>query len=198
MRELTYAFESFAEVETRITGTESNPQFAQIAALSEMVVVATYDISLGEESWAASLCFPFSMLQPALEAYTDSKRQRDVGAADVEQVQALLHDHLHDAPVDLAVHFNTVALSAQEIVELQPGDVLPLRHRVDQPLTVTVGGHPRFAAMPGRQGRRMAAMVVPDPDMTAVRLDDLGGLHPALTPSPFPTGASAPLARTEP
>lgn len=164
MRELTYAFESFMQVDTRITTTESNPQFAQVAALSEMVVVAMYTIGIGDQSWEASLCFPISTLQPALDAYTDSKRSREVGSGDVDRAKGLLHDHLHDAPIDLAVQFNTVCLTAAEIVGLQPGDVLPLRHAVDQPLTISVGGVPSFSAMPGRRGRRLAAMVVPPGD----------------------------------
>ncbi len=185
MRELTYAFESFLDVETRITSTESNPQFAQIVALSDMVVVATYDIAIGDDTWEASLCFPYLMLQPALEAYTESKRSHDADAHDLGQVQAMLTDHLPEAPVDLAVHFNPVTLSAQEIVELQTGDVLPLRHRVAAPLTVTGGGVPCFAAMPGRQGRRSAALVIPSahgPDDVSAALGELSP-HPTTTPA---------------
>lgn len=196
MRELTYAFESFVEVETRITATESNPQFAQISALSDMVVVAIYAITLGEETWEASLCFPISMLQPALEAYTESKQQRDVDQDDVHRAQELLHDHLHDAPIDMAVQFNTVSLSAREITDLQPGDVLPLRHRVDEPLAITVGGITCFNAMPGRQGRRLAAMVVSQPD--DVTTPDTGGDQPTglqAVLSAIPTG-DTPSART--
>ncbi len=159
MHELTYAFESFIEVRTTITGTESNPQFAQIASLSDMMVVGSYAIVIGEQSWTASLAFPFMMLQPALEAYTDSKRSKDVDSSELARARALLQDQLQDAPVGLDVQFNTVTLSAEDIVSLRPGDVLPLRHRVDAPLTVNVGGLPCFTAMPGRNGRRLAAMV---------------------------------------
>jgi flagellar motor switch protein FliM len=162
MRELTYAFESFIEVRTAITGTESNPQFAQVAGLSDMVVAATYALTIGDHTWEASLGFPFMMLQPALEAYTESKRTRDVDSGDLARAAELLHQQLHEAPVEVGVAFNTVTLSADEIVSLQLGDVLPLRHRVDAPLTITVGGVPCFQAMPGRNGRRLAAMVTAD------------------------------------
>jgi flagellar motor switch protein FliM len=162
MRELTYAFESFMDVTTTITGAESNPQFAQIAGLSDMVVVGTYSIAVGERQWEASLTFPFMMLEPALEAYTESKRTRDVDSGELARAAELVHEQLHAAPVELGVSFNTVTLSASEIVSLQAGDVLPLRHRVDAPLTITVGGVPCFTAMPGRNGRRLAAMVTGD------------------------------------
>lgn len=161
LRELTYAFESFMDVETRIASQESNPQFAQVVGLSDMVVVATYAVGIGDASWEATLCFPFQMLQPALEAFTESKKSTASDVAERQRNQSLLHDHLHDAPVDVAVHFNTVRLSGSEIVGLRTGDVLPLRHRVDAPLTIAVGGVPCFSATPGKQGRRLAAMVLP-------------------------------------
>ncbi len=172
LRELTYAFESFMAVTTRITGQESNPQFAQVMSLSDMVVVATYTLGIGDQRWDMTLCFPFTMLQPALEAFTASKQSHTTDAGEVARTQQLLHDHLHEAPVDVAVQFKTVSLSASEVVDLQPGDVLPLRHRVDAPLTVTVGGVPCFAAMPGKQGRRLAAMVVPPPETHEMELAD--------------------------
>lgn len=162
MRELTYAFESFFDITTAITSTESNPQFAQVAGLSDMVVVATYQIGIGEERWEASLGFPFMMLQPALEAYTESKRTRDADSAELQRAAELVHRQLHDAPVEVRVAFDAVSLTADEIVSLQVGDCLPLRHAVDAPLTVTVGGVPCFHAMPGRSGRRLAAMVTAD------------------------------------
>lgn len=162
MRELTYAFESFMDVTTTITGAESNPQFAQIAGLSDMVVVGTYSIAIGDQHWEASLTFPFMMLEPALDAYTESKRTRDVDSGEMARATELVHEQLREAPMPVGVAFNTVSLSASEIVSLQTGDVLPLRHRVDAPLTITVGGVPCFTAMPGRNGRRLAAMVTGD------------------------------------
>ena len=184
MRELTYAFESFIPVKTQITGAESNPQFAQIAGLSDMVVVGTYAIAIGDRHWEASLTFPFMMLEPALDAYTESKRTRDVDSGELARAAELVHEQLNEAPVEVAVSFNTVTLAAYEIVSLQLGDVLPLRHRVEAPLTVTVGGVPCFSAMPGRNGRRLAAMVTADlrephhadqhPDLAS----DASPLHP--------------------
>jgi flagellar motor switch protein FliM len=177
--ELDYAFESFIEVRTSIAGSESNPQFAQVAGLSDMVVVGTYAVTIGERSWEASLGFPFMMLEPALEAYTESKRTRDVDAAELTRAAEMVRLQLGEAPVDVVAQFGTVTLSADDIVSLRPGDVLPLRHRVDAPLTVLVGGVPCFRAMPGRSGRRLAAMVVgeardADLHLPHHHLDDLG------------------------
>lgn len=191
LRELTYAFESFIAVETQITTQESNPQFAQVVGLSDMVVVATYEMGIGEERWEATLCFPFQMLQPALEAFTESKRSDAADPGQVHRAQQLLHDHMHAAPVGVRVQFNTVRLSGSEVIGLRSGDVLPLRHRVDAPLTVTVGGVPCFSAMPGKQGRRLAAMVVPP-------AQDFAPVTDSLPATPAEAAVQPQLATPEP
>ena len=165
MRELTYAFESLLPVDARITTIESNPQFAQVAALSDMVVVTTYDLKIGSREFRASLCFPFTTLQPALEAHEDRNASGPADTADAERITAQLGAHLEEAPVELAVEFSSVTLPSRDIIDLQPGDVLPLRHAVTDPLTVSVGGVPCFKAVPGRAGRRMACMVVTHPTL---------------------------------
>jgi len=37
--------------------------------------------------------------------------------------------------------------------------VLPLRHRVDEPLTVSAAGVPYLYAMPGKKGKRLAVLI---------------------------------------
>ena len=63
------------------------------------------------------------------------------------------------APVAVSVSFPPVVLALADIVDLRPGDVVPLDHRVDAPLEVSVGGVPRFSARPGRRGKRLACVI---------------------------------------
>jgi flagellar motor switch protein FliM len=79
---------------------------------------------------------------------------------------ALSHS-LGDALVDMTVRFEPVTLSSSDIIGVQPGDVIPLHHPVDAPLTVTIGDIPCFAALPGRRGRRLACVIV-DPTSEVV------------------------------
>jgi flagellar motor switch protein FliM len=44
-------------------------------------------------------------------------------------------------------------------VSLREGDVVPLRHNVEQPLTVSAAGVPYLTAMPGKKGKRLAVLI---------------------------------------
>ena len=164
LRELDYAFESLTKVSTSIVQLESNPQFAQVAAPSDMVVVATFDVRIGSKESTATLCLPFSALQPVLEL-TGHAMFSDRKGTDVEESARAVAAGLAGVPVDVAVRFDPVTLTSSEILNLRVGDVLPLRHPVSSPLSVCAADRTCAYAVPGSKGRRLAFMTVePDND----------------------------------
>jgi flagellar motor switch protein FliM len=159
LRELDYAFESLVKTTTSIVQLENNPQFAQVAAASDMVVVATYDVRIGNKDSTASLCIPFTALQPVLEQVSGNALFADRKGDPDESARAVAA-RLTGVPVDVAVRFDAVTLTSSEILDLQLGDVLPLRHPVNSPLSVVAAGRTCAAAVPGSKGRRLAFMIV--------------------------------------
>ncbi|HEY0397484.1 MAG TPA: flagellar motor switch protein FliM [Acidimicrobiia bacterium] len=159
LRELAYAFESLTALEPTVIHQESNPQFAQIGSPSDMVIVFVYDLRIGSQAGEATLCIPFSALQPVLDEVMGNSLLAGRIEADAGSVRDALAGRMGSAPVTVSVSFPPVALALADIVDLRPGDVLPLDHRIDAPLEVSVGGVPRFAARPGRRGKRLACVI---------------------------------------
>ncbi|HLJ09395.1 MAG TPA: flagellar motor switch protein FliM [Acidimicrobiia bacterium] len=159
LRELAYAFESLTTLEPVVTHQESNPQFAQIGAPSDMVIVFGYDLRIGAQEGSATLCIPFAALQPVLDEVTGNSLLAGRVESDTDSVRDALASRMGAAPVTVSVTFRPVALPLADIVDLRPGDVLPLDHPVSLPLEVTVGGVPRFEAHPGRRGKRLACVI---------------------------------------
>jgi flagellar motor switch protein FliM len=160
LKELDYSFESLVRTTTSIVQLESNPQFAQVAAASDMVVVATYDVRIGSKESTASLCIPFAALAPILEHVSGNALFADRKGADPEESARAVAARLTGVPVDVSVRFDAVTLTSTEILDLQLGDVLPLRHPVSSPLSVVAAGRTCAAAVPGSKGRRLAFMIV--------------------------------------
>nr|BFE89127.1 hypothetical protein GCM10020093_117290 [Planobispora longispora] len=63
----------------------------------------------------------------------------------------------------MSVRFDSVELRPEQIVRLEPGDVVPLSHAVTAPLAVTAADIVFAHAVPGSQGPRLACLVVPTP-----------------------------------
>jgi flagellar motor switch protein FliM len=139
---------------------DSNPQFAQVASATDMVIVLGFDAKIGAVTGRATLCVPFTSMQPVLDDVTANSLLIGREVVDPKVLRAALGERVGDAPVEVAVRFNPITLTSREVVSLKAGDVVPLGHRTDRPLAVRVGGVDRFAALPGRRGNRLACVVV--------------------------------------
>jgi len=160
LRELADAFTSLVAVTIELAHQESNPQFTQIAAPSETMVVLSFDLRIAGHSGAVTLCIPFAQIQSTLDDATGSIARAGRVEVDTDALRQALTSGMEQAPIQVTVRFNEIALRASDILDLRPGDIVPLAHGIDTPLCLTVGGIPRFEARPGRRGRRMAAMIV--------------------------------------
>lgn len=163
LRELSYAFEALIHIDPQILLHESNPQFAQAAAATDMVIVLAFDVRIAAVSGEATLCLPFAAMQPILDEVTANSHLAGREVTDPAVLRAAIQQRVGDAPVEVAVRFGEIGLTGREVIALRAGDVVPLRHRTDQPLAVCVAGVDRFAALAGRRGNRLACVLV-DPD----------------------------------
>ena len=164
LRELDYALETLAAIQTSIVAIEINPQFTQITAPSDIVVLASYDVRIGSQEHTASLCIPLAALMPTLESMTGRELFADHKGFDAAETGRAVSERLSRVPLEIVVRFDEVTLTSGEILGLQVGDVLPLRHPVSAPLSVTAAGQVLARAVPGSKGRQLAFLVVQSDD----------------------------------
>lgn len=159
LNELAYAFESVTELQPSVVGVESNPQFAQLAAPSDMVIVINLTLQIGEVCETnLSLCYPYTTLKPVLLEMVSAKAASG-GDPDVIAAREKVAARLQDVDVELSVTFEPVTVRSRDILTLQPGDVLTLGHPAEETLNAVVDGVPLFAVRPALKGKRLAAQV---------------------------------------
>lgn len=156
--ELRYAFESVVPLEPTIISQESNPQFAQLAAPTDIVILITFDVRVESVTDVMTLCIPFSSLQPHLEALSVSHGEGQNGDK-IAQQRARVHEHLHESQVVTRARFAPAWATSGQIVQLEVGDVLLLNHPVTRPLTVDVDDVAIYDATIGQVGRHLALQI---------------------------------------
>jgi flagellar motor switch protein FliM len=155
---MVYAFEAIAPIRPSLGPIEYNPQFVQVVGATDAVVVALFDMSIGREKCELSLCLPLTPLLPKLQA----QRAREDDAADDEVAHGeaqLVDAHVRTLPVGVSVEFAATRMSPTQALELAAGDIIPLSHHVGAPLAVKVGAVAYAAAVAGRSGKRLAALI---------------------------------------
>jgi flagellar motor switch protein FliM len=157
---LKETFEPLVEVDARFEAIEFNPNFVQATNPSEMVVVMSYSLSIIEGTRSEgllTLCYPFSMLMPAWElAPALDERPPALGPGAPE---SHLSSHLPDISMPMAIRLRETEVSAAEIAQLQPGDVLRFDHKVDEGVLGVVAGLELVEGRIGRKGKNMALQV---------------------------------------
>jgi flagellar motor switch protein FliM len=167
LQELPYAFEAVAALRPEVFALELNAQFAQVAAPSDVMVVATFEVRVGETESQATLTLPLAPLLPMLDAaLAKGRRSRD---GDDAGDQARLRAGLAEVPVEVSVHFTPVRVASRVILDLAVGDVLPLSHPITAPLALSADTVVCARGVPGAQGKRLACLIV-DPTTTASAL----------------------------
>jgi flagellar motor switch protein FliM len=156
---LQYASESTTGMKPTLRNIEYNPQFVQAAGASDGMIVISFDMRVGSQVCVTTLCLPFASILPRLSV----GRERATTAA-----ERLAHEHsatqvrraLGSVPVEVSVTFDSIELTPAQIGRLEPGDVISLNHRVTSPLKIESAGTTFAHALAGRQGSRLAGLVV--------------------------------------
>jgi flagellar motor switch protein FliM len=156
--ELSHVVGGEGGADPRILAHESNPQFVQLAAPTDMMVVFRLGLQVDDVAAEGSLCLPFSMLEPVLHRFRGPSSAEL--PADGARSRAQIGSRLEEVPVELRVVFPPVALSSAEVVDLRVGDVVPLHQPVGEPVWGVVEGERLLRVRPGRRNKRLAAEVL--------------------------------------
>jgi flagellar motor switch protein FliM len=159
LHELRYAIEGLVSIEPALVSVEHNPQFAQAAAPSDLVLNATFDVKIGHAECDATLVLPFGGILPHLDkAVGGNAPGRDRG--DREAAAKAVAKRLGDVEVDVSVSFLPTMVRMGDVVSLKVGDVLRLRHPVTEPLSVTSAGIEFAQGMSGSEGQNRVCCIV--------------------------------------
>jgi flagellar motor switch protein FliM len=122
--DLTDAWSPVMDMEFEFVHHEVNPQFANIVTPSEVVVISTFHIELDGGGGDIHVTLPYSMLEPIrelLDTGLQSDRSQDDG-----RWSKSMREEIMIADVTLSAELAETSLNLQDIIKLQPGDILPI------------------------------------------------------------------------
>ena len=157
---LKEAWANVVEFYPSVEATESNPQFTQIVPPSDMVVIVTIQMRVGEVEGMMNICIPYLVLEPVMSKLTTtfwvaSSVSRD---DDPEQVK-ILQRKIERTKVPFLVEMGDINITINEFLTLGFGDVLQLDTKVDDELKCRIGRKAKFFCRPGTSGKKMAVQI---------------------------------------
>ena len=138
---------------------ETNVQFAQIIAPSDMIAIVTMNVRIGDVEGFMNICLPYFTLEEVMDKlntkYWFSTMQKDDSIDYEEHIEALIKRI--DVPVKAVLGKSLV--SVNDFLNLQCGDIIRLDSNVNTDLDVYVGNIRKFKALPGSEKDKYAVRV---------------------------------------
>jgi flagellar motor switch protein FliM len=153
------AWERVARVNPEIVNKETNPQFVQLVAPSEMCLVIKFQVKVKEHKGIMTICFPYMVLETIIQKLSTQKWFiANAGGSTPDTRQNLQH-RLQGTQVPVIVQIGKLALSAAQVLGLKAGDVIPMNIGVNSQLDVFVEDKRKFGGRPGIHAKRKAVMI---------------------------------------
>jgi flagellar motor switch protein FliM len=131
------AWHGIYPLELEYQRSEMQPQFANIATPSEIVVATSFTLEIGDTSGTIHFCIPYATLEPIRDVLY-STIQGDASEPDRRWVN-LMKKQIQDANVELIAELATAPATVEQLLAFKAGDFIELDlHQVIQAKVVGV------------------------------------------------------------
>ncbi|MGN0729093.1 flagellar motor switch protein FliM [Treponema sp.] len=155
------AWTQVLDLRPRLQQIETNPQFAQIVPPSEMVILVTLEIKIGEEAGMMNICIPYITIEPIVSKLSSSFWFSSVRRSSTTQYLGTLKEKLADVEMELVADIGSISVPIRDVLNLRTGDVIRLNTiKVGEPLTLSVGSKKKFYCQPGVVGKKIAVQII--------------------------------------
>lgn len=151
--------------------SEMQPQFANIAAPSEIVVSASFTLEINDATGDIHICIPYATLEPIRDVLY-SNTQGDGAESDDRWVKLLKHQ-IQDAQVTLSAELGHAPLTVRDLMTLKAGDFVELT--LNKQIEAKIDGVPIFRGHSGVSAGKYALKV--EKMLTGSKLNWLGEKH---------------------
>ena len=130
---------------------ETNPQFAQVIAPSEMVAIVTLSIKIGDVEGMMTICLPFLTLEDVMDKLNTKYWYSTMQEKHDENYEMYIESMIRKVDVPVKAVLGTSTISVSDFMNLQVGDCIKLNSLMDQDMDVYVGNIKKFTALPGTE-----------------------------------------------
>lgn len=152
-------WQNVLEIHPRLERIETNSQFAQIISPSEMIAIITINLKMGDVEGMMNVCLPYMTLEDIMDKLNTKYWYSAMQSTDEEKYSAAIESLISKAPMPVKAVLGNSAISVNDFINLQVGDIIRLDRKADEELNVYVGNIRKFTALPGASGDKYAVRV---------------------------------------
>jgi flagellar motor switch protein FliM len=161
MVDLQQAWQQVGAFVFRILNLESNPQFIQVTAPNEVIMVATFRLKIGDTLGGMTLGYPYLLLESVIERLAGQRwTPSSAGSGPTADSRAFVMRELAQSPLMLRAFLGRAELSVRDVLDLHTGQLIPLAARPDRPVRVDLNDVPKFGGRLGTHRTHLAVEIL--------------------------------------
>jgi flagellar motor switch protein FliM len=156
---LTESWSELVEVEFKLVEVESNPHLVQIVAPNEVVVVLGFEIKMSGRAGTMSLCIPFNVIEPVMGKLLSQGWLAYQRRTPAEDKAGAIARGIGATYIDLIAYLAETTITVEELLTLQPGDIIQTAKPVTDDLILQIAGRNKFAGKLGKHRDSLAIKI---------------------------------------
>lgn len=142
-------WKNVVEIEPVLERVETNPQFAQIIAPSEMIAIVTLSIKIGDVEGLMNCCLPYFTLETVMDKLNTKYWFASMKENNEDSYGETLETAVRKVSMPIKAVLGKSVITVSDFVNLQNGDIIKLNSKVDNEMDIYVGNIKKFKALPG-------------------------------------------------
>ena len=157
---LEEAWSSIIEIDAMLEEFEVNPQFLQMVAPNETVVVVTLNTTVGESSGMINICIPHLVLEPIISKLSFHYQMQTVKNKRDPEAFENISKNLEHVSVETKAILGETTIDIQQFLNLQIEDVIKLNQNIGDPLTLKVNDEDKYYVQPGKYNNNYSVQIL--------------------------------------
>lgn len=173
--DLRNSWKSVADLNFKFSRLEMEADFVQVAPASEIVVVISFDVNIGTQTFLMNICFPTFALEEILAQLNRQQVTSSAVKQSDKKMRAnmkMISNHMENTYLPVLAELGKTKVTVRELLELKKGDILKLEKRINEEIEVVIGSRRKLAARPGTvEGKKAVRIIRPLTDEDLVEMD---------------------------
>lgn len=152
-------WEGIIEMQPSLDRVETNPQFTQLVSPTEIMMIVSLETQMGDVVGMINICIPFLMLEPIMDKLNVHYYYSSTSSRSTPEDTSAIRMKLDNAFVPLKVLLGRTSITVKDLLELAPGDIIPLERNIKSDLEVVIGQRTKFYGRPGVYDHKFAIQI---------------------------------------
>ena len=136
MGNLREAWTNIIDLRPQLVHIETNPQFAQIAPLPDMVLLVTLETKVRDVEGIMNLCIPYRTIEPIIGKLTENRHETEGNKMEKSKTDSLETTAKAEAKITISVELGITSKTIKEVREIGEGTIVELNKLAGEPVDV--------------------------------------------------------------